>query len=312
MEGLGPTDGHAADPPAARHSARSRERRASPCRSGLLTPEQADVVTRVAPGPLVITPWRGLVLPGGAAGLSALTASGLVATADSPWASISACVGAPYCGQASGSTRALAVELVQRGDVERRTHVSGCERRCGAPADDHRDVLVAPRTVRSVDRRRPCVISARATDAAVRVRAVAGDHLSAVVRDHPRRGRPRRPARADAYGRRADDPRQRRYQPCRPDRPPRRSWSAPPGTPSTSGAPIFTDAKMIAAGITRRRLPKDNEIRCLLDDPRVPGAGTCLADHSLGRRRVAVGAGSWPERWSRSATPRRRCSTCWS
>jgi precorrin-8X/cobalt-precorrin-8 methylmutase len=37
-----------------------------------------------------------------------------------------------------------------------------------------------------------------------------------------------------------------------------------------SGAPILTDAKMIAAGITRRRLPKDNEIRCLLDDPRVP------------------------------------------
>ena len=36
------------------------------------------------------------------------------------------------------------------------------------------------------------------------------------------------------------------------------------------GAPIFTDAKMIAAGITRRRLPKDNQIRCLLDDPRVP------------------------------------------
>jgi precorrin-8X/cobalt-precorrin-8 methylmutase len=33
---------------------------------------------------------------------------------------------------------------------------------------------------------------------------------------------------------------------------------------------IFTDAKMIAAGITRRRLPKHNEIRCLLDDPRVP------------------------------------------
>jgi precorrin-8X/cobalt-precorrin-8 methylmutase len=36
------------------------------------------------------------------------------------------------------------------------------------------------------------------------------------------------------------------------------------------GAVIFTDAKMIAAGITRGRLPKYNEIRCLLDDPRVP------------------------------------------
>ncbi len=36
------------------------------------------------------------------------------------------------------------------------------------------------------------------------------------------------------------------------------------------GAPIFTDATMIASGITRSRLPKDNDIRCLLDDPRVP------------------------------------------
>ena len=35
------------------------------------------------------------------------------------------------------------------------------------------------------------------------------------------------------------------------------------------GAPIFTDATMIASGITRSRLPKDNEVRCLLADPRV-------------------------------------------
>ncbi|GAA3623431.1 precorrin-8X methylmutase [Microlunatus ginsengisoli] len=35
-----------------------------------------------------------------------------------------------------------------------------------------------------------------------------------------------------------------------------------------AGAPIFTDAMMIASGITRRRLPKDNDIVCRLDDPR--------------------------------------------
>lgn len=35
------------------------------------------------------------------------------------------------------------------------------------------------------------------------------------------------------------------------------------------GAPIFTDAQMVASGITRKRLPADNEIRCLLGDPRV-------------------------------------------
>lgn len=36
------------------------------------------------------------------------------------------------------------------------------------------------------------------------------------------------------------------------------------------GAPVLTDAKMIASGITRRRLPADNDVICTLDDPRVP------------------------------------------
>ena len=36
-----------------------------------------------------------------------------------------------------------------------------------------------------------------------------------------------------------------------------------------AGAPIFTDAFMIASGVTRRRLPADNAVHCLLDDPRV-------------------------------------------
>jgi precorrin-8X/cobalt-precorrin-8 methylmutase len=37
-----------------------------------------------------------------------------------------------------------------------------------------------------------------------------------------------------------------------------------------SGAPILTDAHMVASGVTRARLPKDNEVVCLLRDPRVP------------------------------------------
>src|SRR5215213_4034823 len=37
------------------------------------------------------------------------------------------------------------------------------------------------------------------------------------------------------------------------------------------GAPIFTDSEMLACGITRSRLPADNEIHCLLRDPRVLG-----------------------------------------
>src|SRR6202047_4128035 len=35
------------------------------------------------------------------------------------------------------------------------------------------------------------------------------------------------------------------------------------------GAPVLSDAKMVAHGITRSRLPKDNNVICTLDDPAV-------------------------------------------
>lgn len=37
-----------------------------------------------------------------------------------------------------------------------------------------------------------------------------------------------------------------------------------------AGAPILTDAHMVASGVTRARLPKDNAVVCLLRDERVP------------------------------------------
>jgi precorrin-8X/cobalt-precorrin-8 methylmutase len=36
------------------------------------------------------------------------------------------------------------------------------------------------------------------------------------------------------------------------------------------GAPILCDAAMVAAGVTRRRLPADNDVLCTLSDPDVP------------------------------------------
>lgn len=38
-----------------------------------------------------------------------------------------------------------------------------------------------------------------------------------------------------------------------------------------AGAPIITDSQMLASGVTRRRLPADNEVICTLRDERVPG-----------------------------------------
>lgn len=37
-----------------------------------------------------------------------------------------------------------------------------------------------------------------------------------------------------------------------------------------AGAPILCDALMVANGVTRKRLPADNEVICTLGDPRVP------------------------------------------
>jgi precorrin-8X/cobalt-precorrin-8 methylmutase len=36
------------------------------------------------------------------------------------------------------------------------------------------------------------------------------------------------------------------------------------------GGAILCDAKMVSSGVTRARLPADNDVLCLLDDPRVP------------------------------------------
>jgi precorrin-3B synthase len=109
----------------------------------LLTPAQAATVEAYAPGPVVITPSRGLVLSGAARHLPELVAAGMIDDPDSPWSAISACVGAPACNSSLINTRAYATALAQSESTMPRTHISGCERRCGAPAGDHRD-LVAP------------------------------------------------------------------------------------------------------------------------------------------------------------------------
>ncbi|MET0238158.1 MAG: precorrin-8X methylmutase [Kibdelosporangium sp.] len=51
-----------------------------------------------------------------------------------------------------------------------------------------------------------------------------------------------------------------------------------------AGAPILCDARMVAAGVTRKRLPADNEVVCMLGDPRVPELAS-----SLGNTRSAAG-----------------------
>jgi precorrin-8X/cobalt-precorrin-8 methylmutase len=58
-----------------------------------------------------------------------------------------------------------------------------------------------------------------------------------------------------------------------------------------AGAPVLCDAEMVASGITRRRLPKDNDVVCTLHDPRTPALAA-----ELGTTRTAAALELWGNR----------------
>jgi len=58
-----------------------------------------------------------------------------------------------------------------------------------------------------------------------------------------------------------------------------------------AGAPILCDAKMVANGVTRARLPAGNDVVCTLDDPRVPALA-----REIGNTRSAAAMDLWGER----------------
>lgn len=112
----------------------------------LLSSDQVEAVFRATDGgPVVITPWRGLVLPGAAGSLPALAEAGLVVDDASVWSQLTACIGAPGCARSAISTQRMAAELAEMlpGPPVLPVHLSGCERRCGSPSGAHVD-LVAP------------------------------------------------------------------------------------------------------------------------------------------------------------------------
>ena len=58
-----------------------------------------------------------------------------------------------------------------------------------------------------------------------------------------------------------------------------------------AGAPVLCDSKMVANGVTRARLPADNEVICTLDDPRTP-----MLAREFGNTRTAAAMELWRER----------------
>lgn len=58
-----------------------------------------------------------------------------------------------------------------------------------------------------------------------------------------------------------------------------------------AGAPIFCDAEMVARGVTRARLPADNEVICTLRDPR-----TADIAKEIGNTRSAAAIDLWADK----------------
>ncbi|MEU9606009.1 precorrin-8X methylmutase [Streptomyces sp. NPDC048057] len=58
-----------------------------------------------------------------------------------------------------------------------------------------------------------------------------------------------------------------------------------------AGAPILCDVQMVASGVTRKRLPADNDVLCTLSDPTVPALAA-----RLGTTRSAAAMELWRDR----------------
>ncbi len=106
---------------------------------GLLTAEQAGALAGPrGPKPLRLTPWRSIVVPGGAGRAADVAATGLVTTPDSPWTVLTACAGSPSCARTDTATRDLARSAAAHLDpAGTPVHVIGCDRACGHPTRAH-------------------------------------------------------------------------------------------------------------------------------------------------------------------------------
>lgn len=112
---------------------------------GVLPARTAEFLAAIE-GPLVITPWRSVLVcdltePVADTALRVLAPMGLVFDANSPWLSVSACTGSPGCERSASDVRADATAAVESGEVTVRRHYVGCDRACGSPLQA--EVMVA-------------------------------------------------------------------------------------------------------------------------------------------------------------------------
>lgn len=90
---------------------------------------------------LVITPWRGVIVPNlpaaeADAWMRKLAGAGLEVGADSRWAGVTACAGRPGCAKSLADVRSDA-DAATRAGSGLPVHWVGCARGCGSPAGPH-------------------------------------------------------------------------------------------------------------------------------------------------------------------------------
>ncbi|WP_040790954.1 precorrin-3B synthase [Nocardia paucivorans] len=137
-------------------------------RFGSLPARTAEFVAAIE-RPVLITPWRGLVITDleewpAEQVVRVLAPMGLIFDAASPWLDITACAGLPGCAKSHTDVRADAAEAVESGrtasdigvaptdtvipaelvTTSGRQHWSGCDRRCGRPPGPVTEVTAGP------------------------------------------------------------------------------------------------------------------------------------------------------------------------
>lgn len=259
-----------------------------------------------------VTPWRGLVL----IGVSAIPVHppGLITSADDPLWRVFACSGAPACNQGVGETRPLAQSLASTLGPDEQLHVSGCAKGCAHPGASDRTVLITPAgpvsgqfcragdlvpvspalhdTFNRLDDTLPMTDAtsthpapgAATVDHHIRDGAAIYRQSFAIIR-----------AEADLARFDPDEEpvvvrmihacglvgleKQIRFT---------GSMATIARKALIDGAPILCDSRMLAEGITRRRLPADNQVLCTLNDAGVPELAA-----SLGTTRSAAAVELW-------------------
>lgn len=239
-------------------------------------------------GPLRLTPWRRVLIEG-APRLPDL--AGLITAADDPLLRVVACIGAPGCAQGRGETRGLARRLAAVVSKGQRLHVSGCAKGCAAPratdltltatAPERYDLIHDGRADAIPDMRgltpppspltleSPPMPHSYITDGAeiyrqsfATIRAEAAlarftpeEEIVAVRMIH-------------AAGMVGLEEHIRFSE----------GMAVAARAALEDGAPILCDAYMVSEGITRKRLPRENEVICTLRDPSVPALAAKMSN----------------------------------